>query len=230
MEWLAYLIAKIGTWLSENLPAALAAMFGTFFGAWFAFLFQRQHQKQLRLKAALSAGRQAQFALIAQLNSMQNIREHYLKPKEKDESRHLTLTPFQVLVDLPRAPLNDLAFFLEDDGSDVLNKAMLAEHRFFTFVAHLEQRNQRHEKMQRTVAQVGPVAGIDDATAAILKDMTDSLYGLSEDVVKYHEQSINAIRAYLKKRFPNEAVLAFEYPAGNGGDSKTSSGQHVKRT
>lgn len=113
-----------------------------------------------------------------------------------------------MLTDYPKVPFSGLGYFLEDgEGANILGETMVAEERFSTFVHAVEQRNLRHENMQRVTARPAPENVIDAANRAILKDLTDSLYELADAILKDHEASVKTIHGYLKKRFPKHRAL-----------------------
>ena len=87
---------------------------------------------------------------------------------------------------------------------------MIAEQLFITLVGALEQRNIRHESMQRNISVLGAEAALDNATVMILKDMTDSVYGLGDDAVKHLEDVFNRFRNHIRKNFPKSTFLSTE--------------------
>jgi hypothetical protein len=214
MERLWQALGAVKQFGYANASTAIAAFFGTFVGAFLAF-FERRDRKRFARDAELAAGRQAQFALVMQLNTMKNMWTQHLEAKQKVENRHVFLRPITVLADYhyPKLPVDRLGYFLElknDEGPNILGKTMVEEERFFTFVRLLEQRNSRHENMQRFTSRTGPEMLHDAAEQAILKDMTDSLYRLADDVLTHHPASIKTMRDYLKKRFPKCHTLDLE--------------------
>ena len=201
----------IWSWVVSNFSAALAALFGSFSGAYIAFHIEHLHQASKERDAQLIAGKKSQFALVSQLNGLLNIREQHLNKKKDDPCRHLTLPPFLVHREFPRLPIDDLSFLLDKEGVNILNDAMLAEHRFITFVMSLEQRSSRHEQMQYQAARLDPGQDVDKATITILKDLTDSLYGQADDAIAATEQSIRNLKQILEKRFPGSHAFEFKY-------------------
>jgi len=133
-----------------------------------------------------------------------------LDPKRADPDRHLTLPPFTVHAKFPSLEVPSLAFMLKGEGAQLLNELLLAAHQFDTLVGALQERNVRHEAMQRRVSEQGPAVGLDRATVLILKDMTDSIYGLGDDVVKELQSAFERLRVYIEKAFPEAEALSIE--------------------
>jgi hypothetical protein len=208
MDIVAAFLTSLGEFLTANLATVVSTFFGTFLGAYLAFEFQRRHEARRELAANFSAGKRTQFAIITQLKTLKNVKKQYLDPKRTDPDRAFTLTPFTVHATFPRLDLDDLAFTLEGEGAQLLNDLMLTEQRFFTFLGGLEQRNVRHEEMQRQMAKTGTMDG---SIRQILKDMTESLYGLADDAEKSHDEGLTKLKKYLEIRFPKSKALGVEY-------------------
>ena len=204
------LLAWIANFLQDNGQTLISALSGTFLGAYLVFLFQRRHIEAKEREANLAAAKAAQFAIVVQLNAAKNIKKQVLDPKRDDPNRHLTLPPFTVHVKYPSLNIPSLTFMLKGEGAQLLNEVMLAGHQFKTIIGALEQRNVRHEAMQRRVSEHGPEVGFDKATIIILKDMTDSIFGLGDDVVKELQSVFERLRAYIEKVFPGEKGLSVE--------------------
>lgn len=207
-------LAPLLTWsakfVQDNWQTTVTALSGTFLGAYFAFLFERRHSEAKEREATLAAAKSAQFAIWTQLNAAMNITKQVLDPKRDDPDRHLTLTPFTVHAKYPTLNIASLTFMLKGEGAQLLGEMMLSEHMFSTLIGALEQRNVRHESMQQRISQFGPEVGLDKATIVILKDMTDSIYGLGEDAVKQLGQVFERLRSYIEKEFPGVKALSVE--------------------
>jgi hypothetical protein len=205
------LLAWIAKFLQDNWQTSISALTGTFFGAYFAFLFQRRHTEAKEIEANLAAAKAAQFAIVVQLRGAKNIKQQVLDPIREDPERHLTLRPFTVHAKFPSLNIPSLTFMLKGEGAQLLNEIMLAEHQFNTLIGALEERNVRHEAMQRRVSDHGPEVGLDRATVIILKDMTDSIFGLGDDVVMELQSVFESLRAYIEKAFPGAKALSMEF-------------------
>ena len=202
------------TWLSkflqDNWQTSISALSGTFLGAYLAFLFQRRHTEAKERDTNFAAAKAAQFAIVVQLRGAKNIKKQVLDPKREDPERHLTLPPFTVHAKFPSLDVPSLTFMLRGEGAQLLNELMLASHLFETLVGALQERNLRHEAMQRRVSEHGPDVKLDRATVIILKDMTDSIYGLGDDVVKELQSAFERLRVYIEKAFPEAKALSIE--------------------
>ncbi|WFP49517.1 hypothetical protein PL263_15620 [Methylomonas sp. EFPC3] len=203
-------VTWISTFLQDNWQTSISALSGTFLGAYLAFLFERRHAEAKERDANLAAAKAAQFAIAVQLRGAMNIKKQVLDPKHKDPERHLTLTPFTIHAKFPSLDVASLTFMLKGEGAQLLNELMLAAHQFETLVGALQERSLRHEVMQRRVSEQGPDIGLDRATIIILKDMTDSIYGLGDDVVKELQSAFERLRTYIEKAFPGAKALSVE--------------------
>ena len=192
----------ITQFIEGNWQAGGAALAGTFFGAFFAFLFERRHSEKKEREANIASLKYAQLTIWAQLNGVTNIKTQVLDPTREDEHRYLTLHPSSVHAQYPSLNVPSLVFMLRGDGTQLVADMMLAEHKFRTLVGTIEQRNVRHEMMQRQMAQVGPEATLDAATVAILKDMTDAVFDMSDDAFSSLNSSYKKLGAYVEREFP----------------------------
>jgi len=196
--------------IRENTGTLLSALFGTFIGAYLAFFFERRHTDKKERSTQISAAKLAQFAITEWLNVAKNMKRNVLDEKRNDSKRHLTLTPFSLLSQFPSLNVDSLIFMLEGEGAQLLNELILSEHKFRTLLGAINQRNQRHELMQHQVATLGPTA-LDDATLAILKDMTDSIYDLCDDTLSGLQESFDKLHCYIEKKFPGIKALSLDF-------------------
>jgi hypothetical protein len=194
--------------VQDNWQTSISALSGTFFGAYLAFIFQRRYTERKNREANLAAAEAAQFVIMVQFRGAKNIKDQVLDPKLNDQDRHLTIPPFTVHAKFPNLDIPSLTFMLKDEGAQLLNDIMLAEHQFYTLIGALEERNMRHEAMQRRVSEHGPEVGLDRATVIILKDMTDSIFGVCNDVVKQLPLAFENLRTYIEKNFPETKALS----------------------
>ena len=205
LEWLSHIIR-------DNAETALAALFGTFSGAFLAFYFQRRYAEKKEREAQISAAKRAQFAITTQLNAIMNMKKQVLDPMKDNTNRHLILKPFSVLAQFPPLDIASLVFMLDGDNAQLLNELMISEHKFRTLLGALDQRNERHEIMQQRMAKLGPEATLDAATIAILKDMTDSIYGLCDDALQGLQEAFEKLKTFIEKEFGVRALtLEFTY-------------------
>jgi hypothetical protein len=203
-------VAAISGFFQNNWQTSVSALSGTFLGAYLAFLFERRHKEKKERDVNLTAAKAAQFAIAVQLRGAKNIKKQVLDPKREDPDRHLTLPPFTVHTRFPSLDIPSLTFMLKGEGVQLLNELLLAAHQFDTLVGALHERNVRHEAMQRRVSERGPDVGLDRATVIILKDMTDSIYGLGDDVVKELQTAFELLRVHIEKAFPEAKALFME--------------------
>ncbi len=204
------LLTGIAKFIQDNWQTSISALSGTFLGAYLAFLFQRRHTEAKERDANLAAAKEAQFVIMVQFRGAKNIKNQVLDPKKNDPDRHLSMPPFTVHAKFPSLNIPLLTFMLKGEGAQLLNELMLAEHQFCTLIGALEQRSLRHEAMQRRVSEHGPEIGFDHATVIILKDMTDSIFGIGDDVVKELQLTFERLRIYIEKKFPGAKALSVE--------------------
>lgn len=205
------LLTWIEKFIQDNWQTSISALSGTFLGAYLAFLFQRMHTEVKEREANLAAAKAAQFAIAVQLNAAKNIKKQVLDPKRDDPDCHLTLPPFTVHAKYPSLNIPSLTFMPRGEGAQLLNEIMLVEHQFNTLIGALEERNVRHEAMQRRVSEHGPEVGLDKATVIILKDMTNSIFDLGDDVVQDLQSAFERLRSYIEQAFPGTKALSIEF-------------------
>jgi hypothetical protein len=200
----------IGNFLHDKWETGVSVLFGAFFGAYFAFLFERLHAKKKEREANISAARQAQFTIMIQMEAVINVKGQILDSKRGDPQRHLTLPPFDVHGPYPRLDITSLGFMLKGEGAQLLHEVMISEYRFNAFLGSVKQRNIRHELMQRETARMG-LGALDQATVAILKGLTDSVYQSSDDAHEGLLKSFEKLSPYFKKEFPEVKVLDVKF-------------------
>ncbi len=203
LQWLIYFFSNM---LSIILPVA----FATFVGAWTAFYLQRLHERRKEFAAQMVAGKSAQFTIVAQLGYLRNIKHQCLDPQEDDPNRALTLLPYALHLKYPQLDLEALQFMLEDEGAQLLNELNVSEQRFITLIGALEQRNITHIEMQQKLA-AGGLAALDQATRHQLKDLTDSIYDLTDDARENLMKGFDRLKKYLEKRFPGVKGLGVDF-------------------
>ena len=172
-------------------------------GAFAAYLFQKRFESIKQNNLDFRAGKRAQFALVSQFTALSNLNKQYFNEKREDENRHLTLHPITVHPNFMSIDFDSLLYVL-DDGKDanILYKVLIAEHKFKTSIAVLEQRSKYHSDFQHRAAEIGFEKALDDATLAILTDLTNHLYGMFDDAVKENKEVFTELFDYLNKKFP----------------------------
>ncbi len=213
MEEMAPMLAAVEAiwrWIEANLSTAISAGAGTFAGAFLAFRFERNYKEHKDQTASLLAGKKAQFALASQISLLKNLRKNYLVTHKSDPDRALMMTPITIHSRPGSIDLDSLAFFLDDEGAEVLGNLVTADQRFGSALGTLEQRNRVHEQAQRVLASTSPPV-LDKATFAILTNLTDALYAGVDDAISTHEQEQERLTKYLQRRFPKGKVLSVEY-------------------
>ena len=190
------LIGDIARYISVSWEDIGPIFLATFFGAWAAFQFQKSWEKSKQLTHDLRSGKRAQFALISQFQALKNLNKQYLSDLRDDPDRYLKLHPLTVHLEFQKVDLDSLLYVLDADNPDLLNEIMIAQQNFQTAMGVLEQRNNYHSDFQHKAAKIGDAA-LDKATDAILRDMTDHLYGTFDDALRLNTEAGEKLATFL---------------------------------
>lgn len=213
------ILNDIANFVSERWNEIWPVFLATFFGAWAAFQFQKRWEQTKQLTQDLRSGKRAQFALASQFQALNNLNNQYLSEHRDDPDRYLNLHPLTVHLEFQKVDIDSLLFVLDTDNPDLLNEIMLAQNNFQTAMGVLEQRNNYHSNFQHKAAQIGDAA-LDKATDAILRDMTDHLYGIFEDALRLNKEAGNKLGNFLgeyislknriKRRFAKKKTIHYK--------------------
>lgn len=191
------ILSDIACFVSERWNEIWPVFLATFFGAWAAFQFQKSWERSKQLTYDLRSGKRAQFSLLSQYQALKNLNKQYLSTLINDPDRHLKLHPLTVHLEFQKVDIESLLYILDTDNPDLLNEIMVAEQNFQTAMGVLEQRNNYHADFQLRAAKIGDAA-LDEATVAILRDMTDQLYGTFEDSLRLNKDVSKKLGTYLE--------------------------------
>ena len=215
MDTLNSVICIISKSWNEMWPIFLA----TFFGAWAAFQFQKSWERTKQLSHDLRSGKRAQFALMSQYQALKNLDKQYLSEHRGDPDCYLKLQPLTVHLEFQKVDVDSLLYVLDTSNPNILNELMVAQQNFQTAMGVLEQRNDYHSNFQHRATQIGDAA-LDEATIAILRDMTKHLYDMFEDALKLNEDVAEKLKSFLddyvsfksriKRAFRKNKTLRYE--------------------
>lgn len=173
----------------------------TFVGASAAFYWNIRYEKRKDIFEQYRAGIRAQFALIRQYELLYSVRKHSLDDSgmRENPNRHLELRPYSITLDeLPTILPAQLSFMLDIHDAELLHRMDVIENKFVTTVGTLKDRNLYHTEFQHEFAQLSMITV---PRYAILKDMTDQLYDLTDGTLDDLLDVFPKFREALRRRF-----------------------------
>lgn len=217
----------------QNAPHLLIEFSGialsTFVGAYAAFRLQTKREElEIRSKRAASL-RTAQFALVAQANSLQSLLTEHLDPLRTDPDRDVKLKAIANFLETPAIDLASLGFLLESTDPDLLNVLLDCQNKWNTVNGLTTQQfSERRRFLEKLVEvrgskAVGQQVTRDELRADVgpeisgaLLSVTDSLYSTVDHAVAANEESFKRLAEQIAKQFPGERALTKTVVANTG--------------
>ncbi len=224
MHWTAMPIPP--TWLPEALKIGIDLLeigVATFVGAFLAFRYETRHRSKLAEAEQISGGQRALFALVSQINALENLNTQHLAPLRDDSGRDLKLLPIGIGHQVPACDVGSLMFLLQADAqlvASLLNGQQTVDALFHT----IAERNRYHLEFQDRIASFERAGGQlpSELTAEMLEKITGKnivrtlmhLTAIVFDGYEHAREKTNAnfaaLREALKRRFPSAKFLKFE--------------------
>jgi hypothetical protein len=176
---------KIFTGKMANESSHIAgSCLAAFFGATCAMSFQRWRENQKRITEEHGAIVRCQMALIAQHNTLSNIKEQYLDLYRNCPARERKLIHFRMCDAGFRVTYDSLSFLLTKSNPNLLLDVHSAEQSYISSLEVLVWRNEAYVKIHEnsTLENIDPKTGAcfvalkDIRDLVQLKTLTDALY------------------------------------------------------
>jgi len=135
----------------------------TFVGAYGAFQLQIRREDAKTLAERAAALRRAQFALVAQSNVLETLRQE-LAPLRENESRDLRLKALVFFQAIPAIDLTSIEFLLETADPDLPNVLLDCQNKWNSVIGILEQRTRDYRRYLERLAAVVAHGGDDGWT------------------------------------------------------------------
>jgi hypothetical protein len=189
-------------------------------GALSAYCFERYKERSQEDQTQHAAVLRAQFALIAQSNTLENIRRTLLKPFEKVAGREAKMPLFHQAESGLRVDVGSLGFLLSSsEGADLLLELTLAQSSYANCIDALRIRNEQlkdfYEKAQIQSFDHSTGAAhvaTDPGTHKILKDSTDVVFDLFPKTIGRIDTACESLRDVAKPMFKKKRFLKFDRP------------------
>lgn len=197
--------------MAENIGAFTAAAVGAFLGSGSAFVLESSRRKRERKDREHDAALTAQYALQAQWNTLENIRQQFLEPFRKEPDRHMKLTVFSLPEARLSIPFDKLIFVAKRDDPDLLQTIRIAEDGYIAAMDALLQRNEKMEafyydpevKRQQFDEETGrSVLSAPIHKVFLIKKLTDALYQRVDSALPRLDAAFIAMRSCIKRNFP----------------------------
>jgi len=211
VDW-AQALQELTKFFRENTGSFSAAGFGAFLGSGFAFLLESRRRRHERRDKEHDSALTAQYALQAQWNTLEGIRQQFLEKLRDDSARHLKLIVF----DMPEArltiPFDRLIFVAKRDDPNLLQEIRIAENGYIAAMGSLRERNTKLEALyyDPTVTRetfdmaTGKARGTIPAHKEfLLKSLTDGLYREIDRAIPKLDAAFKAMQACIKRNFPS---------------------------
>ena len=127
----------------------LKIFLGALFGAACAFAYERRRKQDEERHKRTVALRDAQFALVARINSLLIIHNQHLAPQAGNQNRWIELHPVLNVTNPPVIPMAELSFLLDDVDPNLLGELFVAGDKFDTVREIISYRNEKHDEFQR---------------------------------------------------------------------------------
>lgn len=206
----------------EVLQSSLAVALSAFAGATAAFLRERYSARLDRAKRDYASLREAHFALMQQHAALVLFRDQFLVPEAGSAAPWLTMLPGVGFFDAPRLDVSKLTHILEGAEPDLLNRMLVAQHKFLALHAFFEQRNQAHCQFQErlaaleregTLSSTAPLTQIEakvgQPIVGRLKSLTAAILEFYPNALAFQDQQLKDLAAYTKRAFPKRREPEF---------------------
>jgi hypothetical protein len=227
---------RLETLARRIMKELILAFIGTFFGAWAAFQFQLYEQARSEKKGESAAGRRALLVLCNQYGQTKRYYHQALDEHKSDEFRWLKLQAFDAFHSFLRLDVNSLGFLLDSNQPQLIQEVLLAEEAFLELVTTVHQRNDVHlnqlqvalqklglDYLPSTEEKIKEILG--QRLMTVLKDLTDSMYDLTDAVLSHNEVIFKRLNDYLNKNYSGYTPLKREDVIRNcqpNGDSRSA--------
>ena len=191
----------------------------TFVGAYGAFQLQIRREDAKTLAERAAALRRAQFALVAQSNVLETLRQE-LAPLRENESRDLRLKALVFFQAIPAIDLTSIEFLLETADPDLPNVLLDCQNKWNSVIGILEQRTRDYRRyLERLAAVRGnelvgkEVTGdelrkdVGPEISGALKTLTDALYEAVDAAREANDASWARLAIQFANQFPGQRVL-----------------------
>ena len=207
----------LGGLLATPLIGLIAALTGARYGASAAYKLGRVQQRQDAEDKLHSSLTTAQFILIAQLNTLSDIKRRYLDPhrNEKDRFAHMgiiAISPTKQLL-----PFTEIGSFLVESGNpNLFGELHHAEILYLgTLTVVDDLRNEHLAFIKANAAKpktIDPVSGravfaTNEMDAYMLIRTTDNLYKIVDDSIPEFLRLVSGLTKLIKSSFPERKVL-----------------------
>jgi hypothetical protein len=183
----------------------LKIFLGAFFGAACAFAYERRRKRDDERHERTVALRDAQFALIARINSLLVIHKQHLAPQARNPNRWVELPPVLNVTTPPLIPMGELSFLLDDIDPNLLGELVVARNKFDTVCEIIVRRNEKHDEFQRLYEK----GEISERLQVQLTHFTDALYEQLSDAVVFLHSVHGKLDQLMQKHFKGVNVLRF---------------------
>lgn len=165
-----------------GLAGYMGTLFATFVGAGagaaLVFLAESWRITRAETHRQIRELKYAQFVLAAYRNHLQNIHDQHLSAHRDDPHRHFHVVPMGIDAPLVSLNFDALKFIIDSRDPDLLLRLHESSRSYIATLSGIEQRDQFHLRFQDEHRHGPPsIASVDPATDAILRGLTDSLYG-----------------------------------------------------
>jgi len=204
--------------LADFIVRALA----TLVGALAAFGLAAWRQRREERRSQIEKFKTALFILILQRTYLRNLESQQLAPKREHPIRAYAIHPIVSVPSTDALDVRALAFLLSAGEGELLNRLTVAEAKYRTLVALVEARNAVHLSFQEKLEAAQQAMQVSEGTlddirritgpviSKRLEQMTDDLYQLADDAIRFNRDVyVSAVTAY-KRLFPEAAVFGVE--------------------
>ncbi len=181
----------------------LKIFLGAFCGAAFAFAYERRRKHDEERNKRTIALRDAQFALVARINSFLILQKQHLAPQTGNPNRWVELPPFLYVTNPPVFPMAELSFLLDDVDPNLLGELVVARDKFNTVCEIIAYRNKKHDEFQ-LLSEKNETS---EQLKVQLTQFTDALYIQLPDAVLFMYSVLDKLTQIMLKHFKDVNAL-----------------------
>jgi hypothetical protein len=216
MEYIKEFICKYST----EIISALTTLVAAYTGAWFAFIFQRNYEKRKIDNENINFLNMTFIRLFHQYNDLLNIKKEFISPIENDPIKWLNIPALSTRTLMIDPDISDLSFLIELRKSDLISDILLATEKYKECIKSVNIRSDIHlNRLQPIIEKIGSQDFVMDKNLlenalgqklqGELQNITEQIFILLADTIKYYELLLTKTNNYGKEIFPKKIILNF---------------------
>ena len=197
----------------------LIQAFATLVGALAAFGLEALRKNKEKQREQVQQMKAGVFTLVSQRTFLVNMLSQHLEPLRENPGRHFLLRPTWHAAPTDALDVQALGFLLSKGDPDLLNRLVITEAKYKTFLTVLERRNATHIRFQERLEVSANSTGASSASfsdlariagpraSSELRESTNSLFELVEDAIDSNRKACDGLSDAVKTLYPKEKMF-----------------------